>query len=600
MTVMKQRISYFLLAGIFLLASCEDFLQEEFLSGENSESITSSEQTFETLINACYITLRAFYGKENGWDLTEAGTDLYTYGLDNRSQGFTTYQNFTGAEEQERMNALWRELYKGLNTCNLALRDIDEVPFSSEIVREQRRGEVAFLRAYYLWMITEIWGGVHFTTEPTQTAIHDANRTPVETFYDQIFTDLYTAKAGLPIEVGTADYGRITLPVAEAMLARTHLYREHYDSAAFYANRVINEYNYQLLDDWSQIWDIENIQNDEIIWSVNYSDNPVFTSAQFTDANGDIYNTAGLIQRDGGNTGHVMWEIRYENLSWGMVRDLENGRGFQRWGPTKFFLDLYDETVDERFYGSFKNVWYANSQTAIPKWRPFIFVDGERITLEREKWAEPMFEIGDTAIVFSKTPVPESEKARFSEDDLFYFHPEKGYIIIDINDMYLEDGSFNNSVINRQFYFPITRKYEDPTRPELTTQFSKRDAYVFRISEMYLIAAEAEIMRSNTGAALELINTLREARSVEGQEDAMRIEAGDLDLDFILDERARELATENQRFFDLKRTGTLVDRIRANNPDAAPFIQEFHGLRFIPQNQLDAMFNAEGYQNPGY
>ena len=76
--------------------------------------------------------------------------------------------------------------------------------------------------------------------------------------------------------------------------------------------------------------------------------------------------------------------------------------------------------------------------------------------------------------------------------------------MIDINDMYLPDGSPNDDIINRQFYFPITRKYEDPTRLELATAFSKRDAYVFRISEMYLIVAEAEALGGDKNVGLEL------------------------------------------------------------------------------------------------
>ena len=66
------------------------------------------------------------------WDFTEAGTDLYTWGLDNRSKGFTTYETFTTNEEQERVGAMWRELYKALNNCHLALANIDVVPYSTE------------------------------------------------------------------------------------------------------------------------------------------------------------------------------------------------------------------------------------------------------------------------------------------------------------------------------------------------------------------------------------------------------------------------------------------------------------------------------------
>ena len=584
--------------GALSLMSCEDFLTEEYLSGENSQSIVSSEETFETLVNAAYVSLRAWYGKENGWDLTEAGTDIYTYGLDNRSIGFCIYSTFTGAEEQTRMAAIWRELYKAVNTVNLAIREIEEVPYADESLRLQRKGELHFLRAHYFWLIAEVWGGVHFATEPTETAMREANRTPVETWYEQIFEDLRIAKSLLP-DSWSVDYGRATKPAAEAMLARANLYQENYDSAAHYASNVINNYNFQLVDDWSQLWSIDNIGNEETIWAVNYSDDPIFTNPTFIDVNGDVYTNEGLIQRDGGHNGHLMWEIRYENLGWGMMRDIENGRGFQRWAPTKFFIDLFDEEVDERFFGSFKNVWLANNPDAIPRWRPFIYIEGERITLPMDQWAKPMFEVGDTCIYFSKQPVPGSLKGKLNEDDLFYVDPESGYIVIDINDMYLEDGALNDDVINRQFYFPITKKYEDPTRLEISTQFGKRDAIVFRISEMYLIAAEAEMMSGNMGGAVGYMNTLREARSVEGREADMQISASDLDIDFVLDERARELATEFQRYFDLKRTGKLVERVRAYNHDAQA-IEEFHALRFIPQSQLDAMTNSAGYQNPGY
>lgn len=273
------------------------------------------------------------------------------------------------------------------------------------------------------------------------------------------------------------------------------------------------------------------------------------------------------------------------------------GRG---WFYGLYCIDLFEEDYDQRFNGSFKTVWKANDLAATPKWRPFVFVDGTRNPIERNLWAQPMFEIGDTAIVFSKKPVPANKKGKFSERDIFYVHPTSGYLIIDINDMYLPDGRFNDKVINRQFYFPISKKYEDPTRPQLSTAFSKRDAFVFRISEMYLIAAEAETMLGNKGKALELMNTLRTARSIDGFEDEMLIAQDQLNINFFLDERARELATEYQRFFDLKRTGKLVERVKAHNHDAAPNIQAYHGLRFIPQSQLDAMTDAAGYQNPGY
>ena len=81
----------------------------------------------------------------------------------------------------------------------------------------------------------------------------------------------------------------------------------------------------------------------------------------------------------------------------------------------------------------------------------------------------------------------------------------------------------------------------------------------------------------------------------------MRITADQLTIDFILDERGREFAGEQQRFFDLKRTGKLVERVKKMNPNAAENIQEYHAIRPIPQAELDALTNGKEFgQNKGY
>ena len=82
----------------------------------------------------------------------------------------------------------------------------------------------------------------------------------------------------------------------------------------------------------------------------------------------------------------------------------------------------------------------------------------------------------------------------------------------------------------------------------------------------------------------------------------MLITASDLNVNFVMDERERELLGEQSRWFDLARWGNLVERVRAHNPQASPFIKPHHVLRPIPQLQIDrAEGTSSGFpQNPGY
>ena len=122
---------------------------------------------------------------------------------------------------------------------------------------------------------------------------------------------------------------------------------------------------------------------------------------------------------------------------------------------------------------------------------------------------------------------------------------------------------------------------------------------MMRLADTYLLAAEAYINLGQPETAAERINAVRVRAARPEQEEAMKITAAEATIDFLLDERGRELVGEMHRWFDLTRTNTLIERVNANNPDATGNIQPFHRLRPIPQNQLDR--TAGGYaQNSGY
>ena len=110
-------------------------------------------------------------------------------------------------------------------------------------------------------------------------------------------------------------------------------------------------------------------------------------------------------------------------------------------------------------------------------------------------------------------------------------------------------------------------------------------------------------MLGDNEKAAEYINVVRRRAAVPGHEAEMEIKSSDVTIDFILDERARELMGEMHRWYDLKRTDKLMERM--NDPEISPMtagkFKDYHVLRPIPRDQLTNVSNPEEFtQNPGY
>ncbi|MFT2010927.1 RagB/SusD family nutrient uptake outer membrane protein [Pontibacter sp. 13R65] len=528
-----------ILLAASLFASCEKQLEEYNPSGITAESVYTTPAGIETAVNAAYTYQRELYGKLEGHGLLEVGTDIWTIAANAQEPQLATYQNLLSDQTWIR-SKMWQQCYAAINLTNTALSYLNTVglPATRKAVLE---GELRFLRAWYYWHLTETFGDTHFSLEPTKGIVTTANRTPAAQIYEQIFIDLAFATENLPAT--TTNYGRVTKPAAEAFSARVYLTRGENLKAKEYAEKVIKNYNFSLLPNYADLWSMSNLRNPEVLWAINHSTN--------------------LALNAGSNKAAPLYGFQYKDMP-GMMQDLANGRPDMRYMPTRFLLNLFNEETDARFAGSFKQVWYANNpdQTKRPAG----------------------MSIGDTAIYIAKNTVSAAKREG------------KVYSIYDIEDIYAADGTPKD-----RFHYISLKKFDDPTRLSVNEDQSVRDVFLIRLAEMYLIAAEADMKLGNTASAINYLNTIRKRAAEPGKESEMEVTEAQLTLDFILDERAREFAGEQMRWFDLKRTGKLVERVKLHNPDAAPNIQSHHVLRPIPLTELNAVTNKNEFkQNPGY
>ncbi|MCW3788168.1 RagB/SusD family nutrient uptake outer membrane protein [Plebeiibacterium sediminum] len=146
------------------------------------------------------------------------------------------------------------------------------------------------------------------------------------------------------------------------------------------------------------------------------------------------------------------------------------------------------------------------------------------------------------------------------------------------------------------FQWPSTRKWEyvHPNTSNASSSDQFNCQMYIRLAETYLILAEALYKENKNDEAAIWINKVRE------RSNATPISGSDIDIDFILDERSRELVTEENRRHTLIRTDKLVERVQKYNDFAGPTIAQAPKYFPIPQKVIDANTGAVMKQNDGY
>ncbi|MBL7870909.1 MAG: RagB/SusD family nutrient uptake outer membrane protein [Cyclobacteriaceae bacterium] len=582
---MKKKSIILIVALVaFNIQSCKDFLKEELVSDVAGVYYTTATG-LEDAVDGAYSYLKYVYSNERAYTLTVFGTDTYTNGADGSHKGFNWYDATLRAD-----NSVLREMYewcyKGVNQSNAVIGRAAAVADMDATIKKTRVAEAKFLRALYYFTIIRQWGSADLRLEETVGAVVTANKTSaIEVYAQAIIPDLTDAIADLPAI--QPQYGRATKGAAQnlmgmALLTRGWLTNSNADFAAAEANfsAVIANASYGLVASHAELWDQSKQNNKEIIFAVQNSTNVLLNSGGDGVAPGE------------GNRGHLYFLMQYDNQP-GMIRDIANGRPFKRFRPTDYLLNLWGAArdIDNRYDQTYKHVWYVNGNNTAFLWTQAHVTAGalkkNGIPVTAADIGKPRLEMGDTAIYIpgpgreSKYDVSPTVRA-----------PKFRYQII----LRTDAGKTNYN----EFQYAHIKKFMDPLRPTIQWMEGSRDWFVMRLADTYLLRAEARLKQANAAGARADVVFVRQRAAFAGVDmnDVANTPAT-ITLDYLLDERARELDAEQSRWYDLVRTQTLVSRVNQYNPEAQNRVAQFHTRRPIIQNQLDR--TQGGYeQNCGY
>jgi starch-binding outer membrane protein, SusD/RagB family len=601
-----RQLSY--AAAVILITSttaCNKQLAEDNPHDLIPETQYTNPSGFTTLVNMAYQDLHQVYGIEDGMFLCESGTDLWFN--DTRSGYAAQITQYLGlASGQSQPKNHWVACYRGINYCNTGINGIDKAGYTNATDKNARLSELKFLRALYYYHLVEQFGAVPLQLTSSLDGINlQPERAKPEDIYAVMIDDLNFAKDNLPVTQPISEYSRASKKAALGLLARVLLTRAYYATGA------------EATSYFTQAKTIaEQVINDQATLGVG-----LYPQGQYAKIGNALYgapatrathkeamfvlaynpdNTAANAYANGNPGGNRIfkWMMpKYTGrpgMSTAYVYGADNE---QRLMPTWHLLDLFDETVDARYNADFQEVWIANQAwTWIATGTKANLTDVNKLKYTKSASVDGLkINVGDTAMYFTKKVWGGTLTRTYLEMDRneLYVNPVHG-----------QGANLSSDKIVATSSYPAFKKFLNPSPSSTTATTDWGDAMIIRLAEMYLIAAEASVQLGDQTTAAKWVNVIRARAAIPGQEAAMVVTPAQMDINFILDERAREFAGEEQRWYDLKRvfrTGEdWTAYITKYNPDLTSILP-YHRLRPIPLTELQAVNDAKAYgQNPGY
>ncbi len=564
---MAHRYLAFGLLTFSLLISCsDDFLNQDTQDIIAPDNLFVDEAGFNAGLNGLYANVRIEraglpnndnpIGSVNNLvaEIMMNGTDIM-YG--NRPDAFR-FLNDWGDESlsnraQNGFEGVFDWLYETVLVANTIINRAENFTgdnIAPEVL-SRISAEARTIRAWCYRHLTFLYGDVPLVVEETTGSNFrlDFERNPVSEIRAQIRVDLEFASQNLPVSF--RNDGSIIRAVAQHYLTEFYIMEGEYDLAIQTALDAINNSGRSLVTSR---------------YGVNASGSGTPYSDMFLEGNTNPSegNTEVLwifpaeFETVGGEGNNIMrrWFIaNYDSTSQfgpGLtVTQERGGRGLNRVSATNFMLNLYDSEATSA--EDFLDV--NDDRGGQHAWRYFMTLN----EIDRASLGSP----GDTLFLRFDPSQPDPRNDRFR-------------------------------VFTRKWDFDTNL---DPTDDPASDRASRsyKDFIYLRLADTYLLLAEAYFLNGNSNNAAVTINALRDRAN------APQINAGDVSLDFILDERARELFSEEHRRYTLLRTNSWVTRTRLHNDNASPNIDDFRDVLYpIPQKFIDANVENPVQNNPGY
>lgn len=569
---MKRLVKYIVILFLVTTISCNEdkFLKEEpqdFYSPDNS---LETNAQFQLGVNYLHNRLRAIaFGGINldAYFALRYATDFAVNATDYQpAVKLNDYKN-TMVPTFGPPQIIWQNVYQIISNANVI---IDRASVSAKLTDTDKRlfrAQALFFRAWGYNMLANLYGGVPLVLEETKMPRRDYTRATRDAVYQQCKSDLLEAIAGLD-NIDKVKDGAVNKQVAQHILSEVCISLKQYDEAINAATQVITYPGVALMssrfgtrkdkpgDVYRDLFELGNQNrtsgNREGLYVVQ-SDYLNPASTQSDAMQWAIMPLMQSVTIKSAVDGKSVSAIKGPNEKW-------SGRGVGWMRPTSFMLySIWKGGKDD----------IRNSEYNII--RDFQ-IDG----------------VPATSPDFGKWYVKDGYKDRttsFADTIRNWFPILKKCTISmgDFPDTYFQKDATGNAVVS-------------PLGGRLLINASDlfRDNYLIRLPETYFLRAEAYLQKGDKASAAGDLNVIR-ARAK-----ASPVMPGDVDIDYILDERMRELYGEEFRMVTLTRLGKLYDRTKKYNEKSGLSIEPYHNLWPIPFSEINRNVNAVLTQNPGY